>query len=130
MAFIVAQAPLVGGLIVSGNIYNIKPAIIYLFNFIMWQELMLDIMDMEGDKKNDIKNRCLTYGYKNANIIGILYLLLGTLLPYGLSLTFILLQSPIILINIYALRANKILKKTALKLSKVIMLFSGIYMSI
>ena len=96
----------------------------------MWQELMLDIMDMEGDKKNDIKTIPVIYGYKNANIIGILYLLLGTLLPYGLSLTFILLQSPIILINIYALRANKILKKTALKLSKVIMLFSGIYMSI
>jgi 4-hydroxybenzoate polyprenyltransferase len=130
VAFIVAQAPLVGGLAVSGNIYYIKPAIVYLFNFIMWQELMLDIMDMEGDKKNNIKTIPVIYGYKNANIIGILYLLLGTLLPYGLSLTFILLQSPIILINIYALRANKILKKTALKLSKVIMLFSGIYMSI
>ena len=35
---------------------------------------------------------------------------------------------PLILINSYAIKTNKILKKQSLKISKIIMLISGIYM--
>ena len=101
---------------------------IYLFNFIMWQELILGIIDLEGDKKNNIKTIPVLYGYKKANIIGLVFLILGSIIPYGLSIKFILLQLPLILINSYAIKTNKILKKQSLKISKIIMLISGIYM--
>ena len=41
--------------IVNGDIKSVMPAMTYLFNFMMWQELMLDIIDLDGDKKNNIK---------------------------------------------------------------------------
>jgi len=128
VALIITQAPLTGALIVGGNYHNVFPAIIYLFNFIMWQEIMLDIIDIDGDKKNNINTIPVLYGYKKANIIGLGFLLLGTLIPYGLSISFILIQLPIILINVYAITKNKILKKMAINISKIIMLISGIYM--
>lgn len=89
---------------------------------------MLDIMDIDGDKKNNINTIPVLYGYKKANIIGLGFLLLGTLIPYGLSISFILIQLPLILINVYAITKNKILKKMAINISKIIMLISGIYM--
>jgi 4-hydroxybenzoate polyprenyltransferase len=128
VALIITQAPLTGALIVGGNYHDVFPAIIYLFNFIMWQEIMLDIMDINGDKKNNINTIPVLYGYKKANIIGLGFLLLGTMIPYGLSISFILIQLPLILINTYAITKNKILKKTAINISKIIMLISGIYM--
>jgi 4-hydroxybenzoate polyprenyltransferase len=128
VALVITQAPLTGALIVGGNYYNVFPAIIYLFNFIMWQEIMLDIMDINGDKKNNINTIPVLYGYKKANIIGLGFLLLGSLIPYGLSISFILIQLPLILINVYAITKNKILKKMAINISKIIMLISGIYM--
>lgn len=128
VSLIITQAPLTGALIVDGNIQNVIPAIIYIFNFIMWQELMLDIIDMNGDKKNNIKTIPVLYGYKIANIVGLVFLLLGTFVPYGLSPKFILMQLPLILINFYAIIVNKILKKSVLNISKIMMLTSGIYM--
>ena len=128
VSYIICNTIIIGSLIVNGNIYNILPCIIYLFNFIMWQEIMLDIMDIDGDKKNNINTIPVLYGYKKANIIGLGFLLLGTLIPYGLSISFILIQFPLILINTYAIKNNKILKKMAINISKIIMLISGIYM--
>lgn len=128
VALIITQAPLTGALIVGGNYHNVFPAIIYLFNFIMWQEIMLDIMDINGDKKNNINTIPVLYGYKKANIIGLGFLLLGSLIPYGLSISFILIQFPLILINLYAITKDKILKKATINFSKIIMLISGIYM--
>ena len=128
VSLIITQSPLTGALIVNGDIKSVIPAITYLFNFMMWQELMLDIIDLDGDKKNNIKTIPVLYGYKKANIIGLGFLILGSIIPYGLSIKFILLQLPLLLINIYAIKANKILKKLSLKISKIIMLISGIYM--
>lgn len=128
VSLIIAQSPLTGALIVNGDIKSVIPAMTYLFNFMMWQELMLDIIDLNGDKKNNIKTIPVLYGYKKANIIGLGFLILGSIIPYGLSIKFILLQLPLILINIYAIKANKILKKLSLKICKIIMLISGIYM--
>ena len=128
VSLIITQSPLTGALIVNGDIKSVIPAMTYLFNFIMWQELMLDIIDLDGDKKNNIKTIPVLYGYKNANIIGLVFLILGSIIPYGLSIKFILLQMPLILINSYAIKTNKILKKQSLKISKIIMLISGIYM--
>jgi 4-hydroxybenzoate polyprenyltransferase len=128
VSLIITQSPLTGALIVNGDIKSVIPAMTYLFNFIMWQELMLDIIDLDGDKKNNIKTIPVLYGYKKANIIGLGFLILGSIIPYGLSIKFILLQLPLILINIYAIKANKILKKLSLNICKIIMLISGIYM--
>lgn len=128
VSLIITQSPLTGALIVNGDIKSVMPAMTYLFNFMMWQELMLDIIDLDGDKKNNIKTIPVLYGYKNANIIGLGFLILGSIIPYGLSIKFILLQLPLLLINIYAIKTNKILKKLSLKISKIIMLISGIYM--
>jgi len=128
VALIITQAPLTGALIVGGNYQYVIPAIIYLFNFIMWQEIMLDIIDINGDKKNNINTIPVLYGYKKANIIGLGFLLLGTMIPYGLSISFIFIQLPLILINLYAIKKNKIIKKSTINISKIIMLLSGIYM--
>tara|TARA_B110001450_G_scaffold115482_1_gene109201 strand:- start:1527 stop:2450 length:924 start_codon:yes stop_codon:yes gene_type:complete len=128
VSLIITQSPLTGALIVNGDIKSVIPAMTYLFNFMMWQELMLDIIDLDGDKKNNIKTIPVLYGYKKANIIGLGFLILGSIIPYGLSINFILLQFPLLLINIYAIKTNKILKKLSLKISKIIMLISGIYM--
>jgi geranylgeranylglycerol-phosphate geranylgeranyltransferase len=128
VSLIITQSPLTGALIVNGDIKSVIPAMVYLFNFIMWQELILDIIDLDGDKKNNIKTIPVLYGYKKANIIGLGFLILGSIIPYGLSIKFILLQLPLILINSYAIKTNKILKKQSLKISKIIMLISGIYM--
>lgn len=128
VSLIITQSPLTGALIVNGDIKSVIPAMTYLFNFMMWQELMLDIIDLDGDKKNNIKTIPVLYGYKKANIIGLGFLILGSIIPYGLSINFILLQLPLLLINIYAIKTNKILKKLSLKISKIIMLISGIYM--
>lgn len=128
VALIISQAPLAGALIVNGNMQNIIPVTLYLFNLIMWQEIILDILDTEGDKKNNIKTMPVLYGHGTSNNMALIFLLLGTLLPYGFSIKFTLLQLPLILINIYAIKNNKILKKTALKISKIVMLISGFYM--
>lgn len=128
VALIISQAPLTGALIVNGNMQNIIPVTLYLFNLIMWQEIILDILDTEGDKKNNIKTLPVLYGHWTSNNMALIFLLLGTLLPYGFSIKFTLLQLPLIVINIYAIKNNKILKKTALKISKIVMLISGFYM--
>jgi 4-hydroxybenzoate polyprenyltransferase len=128
VALIISQAPITGALIVNGNIQNIIPVTLYLFNLIMWQEIILDILDTEGDKKNNIKTLPVLYGHGTSNKLALIFLLLGTLLPYGFSIKFTLLQLPLIVINIYAIKNNKILKKTALKISKIVMLISGFYM--
>ena len=128
VSFIISQSIVVGCLIVNGDFRLIIPCLTYLFNLIIWQEIILDINDQEGDKKNNIMTIPVKYGYKNANKIALCFLLLGTLLPYGFSLPFIILQLPLILMNIRAIQKNKILNKICLNISKFIMLLTGIYM--
>jgi 4-hydroxybenzoate polyprenyltransferase len=130
VSYIICNTIIIGSLIVNGNIYNILPCIIYLFNFIMWQEIILDINDLEGDKENNIKTIAVKYGYDKANKIAFSFLLIGTLLPYGFSLNFILLQLPLVLLHFRAIQKEKILNKIVVHLSKFIMLVSGLYMCI
>lgn len=128
VSFIISQSIIVGCLVADGNFKLIIPCLIYLFNLIMWQEIILDINDIDGDKKNNIITIPVKYGYKMANKIALCFLLLGTILPYGFTLYFIILQLPLILMNIYAIHNNKILNKMSLNISKFTMLVTGIYM--
>ena len=130
VSYIICNTIIIGSLIVNGNIYNILPCIIYLFNFIMWQEIILDINDLEGDKENNIKTIAVKYGYDKANKIAFSFLIIGTLLPYGFNLNFILLQLPLVLLHLRAIQKEKILNKIVISLSKFIMLVSGLYMCI
>lgn len=130
VSFIISQSIVVGCLIVNGDFRLIIPCLTYLFNLIMWQEIILDINDREGDKNNNIMTIPVKYGYEKANKIALCFLLMGTILPYGFSLQFILLQMPLILMNIHTIQKNKILNKISLNISKFIMLLSGLYMCI
>jgi 4-hydroxybenzoate polyprenyltransferase len=128
VSFIISQSIIVGCLVANGDFKLIIPCLTYLFNLIMWQEIMLDINDREGDKNNNIMTIPVKYGYEKANKIALCFLVLGTILPYGFSLQFILLQMPLILMNIRTIQKNKILNKIALKIANFIMLLSGLYM--
>ena len=130
VSFIISQSIIVGCLVANGDFKLIIPCLTYLFNLIMWQEIMLNINDREGDKNNNIMTIPVKYGYKTANKIALCFLLLGRILPYGFSLQFILLQMPLILINIRTIQKNKILNKITLKIANFIMLLSGLYMCI
>jgi 4-hydroxybenzoate polyprenyltransferase len=94
----------------------------------MWQELILDILDVNHDKNSNINTIPVIYGKKNANIIALIFLLSGTIIPYGFFIPFILLQLPLIGMTTHAIISNRMLNKNALKISKVIMLLTGIFM--
>lgn len=128
VSFIISQSIIVGCLVANGDFKLIIPCLTYLFNLIIWQEIILDINDREGDKNNNIMTIPVKYGYQKANKIALCFLLLGTILPYGFSLQFILLQMPLILMNIHTIQKNKILNKIVLKIANFIMLLSGLYM--
>lgn len=130
VSLVISQSIVVGCLVVNGDFKLIIPCLTYLFNLIIWQEIILDINDMEGDKENNIQTIPVKYGYKKANKIGLCFLLFGTILPYGFSLPFIILQMPLIIINIRVIQKKKILSKITLKLANFIMLLSGLYMCI
>lgn len=130
VSFIISQSIIVGGLATTGPIIYAFPATIYLFNLIMWQELILDITDIEYDKKNNINTIPVLYGHKIANKLALIFLLLGTIIPYGFSISFILIQSPLIYITYHAILSDIILNKNAINISRMIMLLSGIYMCI
>ncbi|MAS81070.1 MAG: hypothetical protein CMF45_00095 [Legionellales bacterium] len=128
VAITISQSVLVGGLILNDSIIYIIPAVIYLFNVIIWQELILDISDVNHDKKSNINTIPVLYGKKNANIIALTFLLCATIIPYGFFIPFILLQLPLIGMTTHAIISNRMLNKNALKISKVIMLLTGIFM--
>ena len=128
VAITISQSVLVGGLILNDSIIYIIPAVIYLFNVIIWQELILDISDVNHDKKSNINTIPVLYGKKNANIIALTFLLCATIIPYGFFIPFILLQLPLIGMTTHAIISNRMLNKKALNISKVIMLLSGIFM--
>lgn len=130
VSFIISQSIVVGCLVANGDFKLIIPCLTYLFNLIIWQEIILDINDLEGDKENNIITIPVKYGYKKANKIALCFLLFGTILPYGFSLPFIMLQMPLIIINIRVIQKKKILTKITLKLANFIMLLSGLYMCI
>ena len=127
VSLIISQSIIVGCLVANGDFKLIIPSLTYLFNLIMWQEIILDINDIEGDKENNIQTIPVKYGYKTANKIALCFLLFGTILPYGFSLPFIMLQMPLIIINIRVIQKKEILTKITLKLANFIMLLSGLY---
>lgn len=128
-ALTISQSLIIGGLInYTSNLANLLPATIYLFTMILWQELVLDILDIKYDKENNINTIPVKYGYNNSNKLALSYLLIATFTPLGLSnFLFILLQFPLISLNIKSIQNNKKLNKNVLSLSKFIMLLSGIF---
>ena len=130
VSFIISQSIIVGCLVANGDFKLIIPCLTYLFNLIIWQEIILDINDIDGDKENNIMTIPVKYGYKTANKIALCFLLLGSILPYGFSLPFIILQMPLIIINILVIQKNKILNKIVLKIANFIMFLSGLYICV
>lgn len=128
VSFIVCLSFILGGLVIDINKIDklIQPCT-YLFFYIMWQELILDILDVKGDKKNNIITIPVKFGIKNSNILGLIYLILGTILSYGKNIEFIILQIPLISMSIYTINKNKIINKKGIKLSKLLILLSGLY---
>jgi 4-hydroxybenzoate polyprenyltransferase len=128
VAFIICLSFILGGLITDINKINelISPCI-YLFFYIMWQELLLDILDKTGDEKNKIITIPVKFGIKYSNILGLIYLILGILLSYGINIQFIMIQIPSILMSIYTIKKDKIINKKGIKLSKLSILLSGLY---
>ena len=128
VAFIICLSFILGGLITDINKINelISPCI-YLFFYIMWQELLLDILDKTGDEKNKIITIPVKFGIKYSNILGLIYLILGILLSYGINIQFIMIQIPSILMSIYTIKKDRIINKKGIKLSKLSILLSGLY---
>lgn len=124
----ISQSLLVGALILNNSIIDVLPAVYYLFNIIIWQEIILDIFDINYDKKSNINTLPVIYGPRNTNKIALIFLLGATIIPYGFFIPFLLLQSPLIGMTIHAIIADKMLNKNVLKISKVIMLLTGILM--
>lgn len=137
VALTISQSLMVGVLAINGDIIKIIPSIIYLFNIIMWQELILDIIDMVNDKKSGIKTIPVIFGYKKTNILSLIFLIMGIILPYLFKeikllefFYFTLLQSPLLYITCNVIKYNKILNKKAINISRIVILFSGIYFCI
>lgn len=128
VALIICLSFILGGLITDINKINelISPCI-YLFFYIMWQELLLDILDKTGDEKNKIITIPVKFGIKYSNILGLIYLILGILLSYGINIQFIMIQIPSILMSIYTIKKDRIINKKGIKLSKLSILLSGLY---
>ena len=128
VALIICLSFILGGLITDINKINelISPCI-YLFFYIMWQELILDILDKNGDEKNKIITIPVKFGIKYSNILALIYLILGILLSYGINIQFIMIQIPSILMSIYTIKKNRIINKKGIKLSKLSILLSGLY---
>lgn len=131
VSLIITQSLTMGGLITNTKPYSLLPAAIYLFNFVMWQELQLDNLDMCHDKRCGIKTFPVLFGYRKTNILSLLFLMAGTFIPFGTkSHLFILLQTPIIIKTFSAICLNEKLPKKEIKMSRLIILLSGIHMSL
>ncbi len=137
VALTISQSLMVGALAINKDIIKIIPSIIYLFNIIMWQELILDTLDMINDKESGIKTIPVIFGYKKTNILSLIFLIIGTLLPYLIKeieliniIILIILQSPLLYMTYDVIKNNKILNKKAISISRIVILFSGIYFCI
>lgn len=137
VALTISQSLVVGALVIDKDIIKIIPSIIYLFNIIMWQELILDINDMKNDKKSGIKTIPVIFGYKKTNILSLIFLIMGIILPYLCKeikllefVFFTLLQSPLLFMTFNVIKKNTILNKKAINISRMVILFSGIYFCI
>ena len=128
VSFIISQSLIVGALIIDYNLIKILPHIFYLFNFILWQEIILDATDIHGDKLYNIYTIPVLLGIKKSYIIALIFLLFGTLIPFGFNFLFILLQTPTLFITIYAIIKNVIISNKFIKFSNFFMLLSGIYL--
>ncbi len=128
VSFIISQSLIVGALIIDYNLIKILPHIFYLFNFILWQEIILDATDISGDKLSNIYTIPVLLGIKKSYIIALIFLLFGTLIPFGFNFLFILLQTPTLFITIYAIIKNVIISNKFIKFSNFFMLLSGIYL--
>lgn len=129
VAFFITQSLTIGGLYSKTQVYSILPAMIYIFNVIIWQELQLDNLDIYHDRKNKLHTVPVLYGSRNTNILSLVFLIAGTFLPFGTkSHIFIILQFPLIFRTIYAIKKNTILDKSAIQLCRTTMIISEIFM--
>lgn len=128
-SLVVTQSLTISSLIVNRQIRSIMPVAFYLFNMIMWQELQLDILDIEQDRKTNIKTIPVVYGKRNTHILSSILLISGILIPYGFnSHLFILLHIPLIFKTLIGIKTEKKLKEKDINLFRIIMLFSGVHM--
>ena len=128
VSFIISQSLIVGALIIDYNLIKILPHIFYLFNYILWQEIILDATDIHGDKLSNIYTIPVLLGIKKSYIIALIFLLFGTFIPFGFNFLFILLQTPTLFITIYSIIKNVIISNKFIKFSNFFMLLSGIYL--
>jgi geranylgeranylglycerol-phosphate geranylgeranyltransferase len=128
VSFIISQSLIVGALIIDYNLIKILPHIFYLFNYILWQEIILDATDIRGDKLSNIYTIPVLLGIKKSYIIALIFLLFGTFIPFGFNFLFILLQTPTLFITIYSIIKNVIISNKFIKFSNFFMLLSGIYL--
>ena len=74
---------------------------------------------------------------KKTNILSLIFLIMGIILPYLCKeikllefVFFTLLQSPLLFMTFNVIKKNTILNKKAINISRMVILFSGIYFCI
>jgi 4-hydroxybenzoate polyprenyltransferase len=131
VALTITQTIIIGGIIVDKSIINILKPVIYIFNIIMWQEIILDILDKKSDKEENIKTIPVVYGTNISKKIAFIFLLIATLVPYGISSPiFILLQSPLLYSNLRSIIFKNKINKKIINVGSIVVLLSGINMCI
>ncbi len=131
VALTITQSIIIGGIIVDKSIINILKPVIYIFNIIMWQEIILDILDKKSDKEENIKTIPVVYGTNISKKIAFIFLLIATLVPYGISSPiFILLQSPLLYSNLRSIIFKNKINKKIINVGSIVVLLSGIHMCI
>lgn len=97
----------------------------------MWQEIILDILDKKSDKEENIKTIPVVYGTNISKKIAFIFLLIATLVPYGISSPiFILLQSPLLYSNLRSIIFKNKINKKIINVGSIVVLLSGINMCI
>jgi len=131
VALTITQSIIIGGIIVDKSIINILKPVIYIFNIIMLQEIILDILDKKSDKEENIKTIPVVYGTNISKKIAFIFLLIATLVPYGISSPiFILLQSPLLYSNLRSIIFKNKINKKIINVGSIVVLLSGIHMCI
>jgi len=82
VAFVISQAIVAGGLAVGGaNLVRAVVPAFYVFSTIMWQEIMMDINDEEGDRNAGIRTLPVTVGKHAAMAVATFFAFLASLSP-------------------------------------------------
>jgi len=87
VAFVISQAIVAGGLATgdAGQLLRTIVPGLYVFCAIMWQEIMMDITDVEGDRRGGIRTLPVIFGPKPALCIALLFLAGAAASPFALS---------------------------------------------